>query len=553
MPGVGVLNGAVWHDADFDEALDGGERVLEGWIVDLYRDDRRVHSAVTDASGRYRIGGLEPNDVTGDRYELRFRAPDAGPNSAALGRGSSPFTNGLQRISDILVASGSNLRDLDLPIQPNGVVYDSIGRTPVAGATLTLLNGSGAAPLPSLCLEDPAQQDQVTRSDGYYKFDLNFSDPACPSGGPYLIAVTAPGSGYVAGYSEIIPPSSGPSTLPLSVPACPGTADDAVPATPQHCEAQPSEFAPPPGVRARSVGTRYHVHLSLDDSRVPGSSQIFNNHIPLDPVLDSAVAITKTTPQAKVSRGQLVPYEIRVSNELDLSLLDVSIVDRFPAGFRYVAGSARIDGVPVEPTITGQQLVWEDLGVGSSGDRTLALLLAVGAGVSEGEYVNRAQVVSSLTGDALSGEAFATVRVVPDPTFACTDVLGKVFDDSNRNGAQDAGERGLPGIRVVTARGLAAKTDRHGRFHLTCAVTPHERRGSNFILKLDDRTLPTGYRMSTRQAQVQRATRGKALRFSFGASIHRVVGLDMADPVFEPGSTRMRPQWRPGSACCSTS
>jgi hypothetical protein len=51
--------------------------------------------------------------------------------------------------------------------------------------------------------------------------------------------------------------------------------------------------------------------------------------------------------------------------------------------------------------------------------------------------------------------------------------------------------------------------------------------------------------MSTRQAQVLRATRGKALRFSFGASIHRVVGLDMADDVFEPASTVMRAQWRP--------
>jgi hypothetical protein len=44
---------------------------------------------------------------------------------------------------------------------------------------------------------------------------------------------------------------------------------------------------------------------------------------------------------------------------------------------------------------------------------------------------------------------------------------------------------------------------------------------------------------------VKRATRGKALRFNFGASIHRVVGLDMADAVFEPGSTEMRPQWKP--------
>jgi hypothetical protein len=137
------------------------------------------------------------------------------------------------------------------------------------------------------------------------------------------------------------------------------------------------------------------------------------------------------------------------------------------------------------------------------------------------------------------------VRLVPDPTFDCTDVTGKVFSDSNRNGYQDGDEAGLAGVRVVTATGLAARTDAHGRYHFTCAITPNESRGSNFVLKLDDRTLPSGFRVSTRPVQVQRATRGKALRINFGASIHRVVGLDIADAVFEPDSTEMRNQWRP--------
>jgi hypothetical protein len=189
--------------------------------------------------------------------------------------------------------------------------------------------------------------------------------------------------------------------------------------------------------------------------------------------------------------------------------------------------------------------VWSYLGV-TSGRRTpLVLLLAVGAGVSEGEYVNHAQALSSLNGEPLSGDATATVRIVPDPTFSCTDVMGKVFDDANRNGVQDPGERGLPGVRLVTLRGLAATTDQYGRYHITCAMVPNENRGSNFTLKLDDRTLPTGYRMSTRQLQVQRATRGKALRLNYAASITRVVGLDLADAVFEPGSTQMRTQWQP--------
>jgi len=544
IPGVGVLNGAVWHDADFDRAQGVGERALEGWTVELLRNGQPSQSTLTDSSGSYQLSGLSPNDVNGDQYELRFRAPGAGPNTAALGRSDSVFTNGLQAITALLVPSGSNLLDLNLPIDPNGVVYDSLQRTPVPGATLTLLAAGGGGPVPASCFDDPAQQGQVTLRDGYYKFDLNFSSASCPSGGSYVIDASPP-QNFASGYSQVIPPISAPGTPPFSVPTCPGGGADAIGATAQHCEVQTSEFAPPASVAARSAGTNYHVHLLLDGSLVPGSSQLFNNHIAMDPVLNGVLGITKTTPTLSVSRGELVPYEITVRNDLATPLPDLSIADRYPAGFRYVKGSARVDGVPIEPDTDSRELTWTDLGIDAASSRSLMLLLAVGGGVGDGKFVNRAQAVSSLTGLALSGEATATVQVVPDPTFACTDVTGKVYDDANRNGVQDSGELGLPGVRMVTMRGLAATTDAHGRYHITCALAPGDKRGNNFVLKLDDRTLPSGYRMSTRPTQVQRATRGKALRLNYAASIHRVVSLDMADAVFEPGSTKMRPQWKP--------
>jgi hypothetical protein len=44
---------------------------------------------------------------------------------------------------------------------------------------------------------------------------------------------------------------------------------------------------------------------------------------------------------------------------------------------------------------------------------------------------------------------------------------------------------------------------------------------------------------------VQRLTRGKAISFNFGATVHRVVTLDLADGVFEQDSTQLRAQWAP--------
>jgi uncharacterized repeat protein (TIGR01451 family) len=462
-----------------------------------------------------------------------------------LGETDSDFTDGLQRIDDIIVQGGSNLRDLNLPIDPNGVIYDSIVRVAVPNAVVSLVDPRNGIALPADCFDDPAQQGQVTAANGYYKFDLNFSDPACASGSSYVIQVVPPDAAYVPGRSQFIPPATDETTVPFDVPACSGSAGDMVVATALFCEVQVTETAPTVSVQAQSAGTTYHAHLRLDDTRRPGTSQLFNNHIPLDPRLDGAISITKTTSAINVSRGQMVPYTITVGNSFGADLSNVTVVDRFPAGFRYVEGSARFDDVKTEPTIAGRELSWSDLTLATDGRHEIKLLLAVGAGVSEGEFTNRAQATSSLTGGVLSEEATATVRLVPDPTFDCTDVTGKVFDDANRNGYQDSGEAGIPGARLVTARGLTAKTDSHGRYHITCAITPNEARGSNFVLKLDDRTLPAGFRASTRALQVQRATRGKALRVNFGASIHRVVGLDIADAVFEPGTAEMRPQWLP--------
>jgi uncharacterized repeat protein (TIGR01451 family) len=512
--------------------------------VELYRNNVLSLTTLTDVNGLYVIGGVVPNYATTDTLELRFRRPGAGPNTAMLGRADSDFANDLQRIYEIVVLSASNLQNLNLPIDPNGIVYDSLGRSPITGATLTLVDGGGA-PLPASCFYDPAMQGQVTLVDGYYKFDLNFSDLACPSGGSYLINVVPPTTIYLPGVSTVIPPLSDAATAAFLVPPCPGSINDAVPATTGHCEAQPSEFQPPSSVPAASAGTNYHLHVLLDDSFVPGTSQLFNNHIPLDLDLDQSVAITKTTPIVNVSRGQLVPYTIDVTNGVGVILSDVAVVDRMPPGFRYVEGSARLDGAASEPQVIANELTWTGLTVTPDGRHTLQLLLAVGSGVGEGEFVNRAQAMHVPTGNALSGEATATVRIVPDPAFDCTDVTGKVFDDTNRNGLQDGGEAGISGVRLATARGLVAMTDQYGRFHITCAITPHEGRGSNFVLKLDDRTLPSGYRPSTGPLQIQRATRGKALKLNFGASIHRVVGLDLADAAFEPGSTELRAQWQP--------
>ncbi|WP_226999921.1 isopeptide-forming domain-containing fimbrial protein [Microbulbifer aggregans] len=542
-PGIANLAGYLWQDVNFNAEADTDEQLLQNWTVELYFNGNLVETAQSDENGYFQFDGLLTNMAGGASYELRYVAPGAGVNTASLGNADSDFTNGPQEITEIYVGSGANLQNLNLPLTPNGVVYDSVVRGPVAGATLTMLRASSGVELPDSCFDDPKQQGQVTQAGGFYKFDLNFSGAGCPAGSDYLIQVELPGDNYVAGESAIIPPQTNADTAGFDVAACLGSAGDAVPATTEHCEAQASPTAPAIDIDAQSPATNYYLRLRLDDNRVPGESQLFNNHIAVDPQLDGALSITKTASMLNVTRSQLVPYTITFSNTLGVPLTDLQLVDFFPAGFKYVAGSARVDGMAIEPEVEGLQLRWSGLRVDPQQTRTAKLLLVVGSGVGEGEYVNRAQLFNGLSGQVVSGEAFATVRVIPDPTFDCTDVIGKVYDDKNMNGYQDAGEGGVPGARVVTATGLNATTDAHGRFHITCAVVPNQDRGSNFVLKLDDRSLPSGYRLTSENPRIVRATRGKMIKVNFGSSLHRVVRLDMAEGVFEPGSTEMRPQW----------
>jgi large repetitive protein len=93
-----------------------------------------------------------------------------------------------------------------------------------------------------------------------------------------------------------------------------------------------------------------------------------------------------------------------------------------------------------------------------------------------------------------------------------------VFEDRNRNGYQDEGEQGLPGARLATVNGQLVTTDAQGRYHISCAAVPDARIGSNFVLKLDSRTLPLGWEVTTDNPRSIRLTRGKFGELNFGVA-----------------------------------
>ncbi|MFN4064367.1 MAG: hypothetical protein ACK4JA_09200, partial [Parazoarcus communis] len=208
-------------------------------------------------------------------------------------------------------------------------------------------------------------------------------------------------------------------------------------------------------------------------------------------------------------------------------------------------GSVRSGGssvfVAAEPSAAGAVLRWGEQIFAAGETKTYRLVLLVGAGVGEGEYTNLAWAMNGHSSSRVSNIGSAVVRVIPDPLFDCSEIIGKVFDDKNANGYQDEGEPGIPNVRVVTARGLLVTSDAEGRFHVACADIPQRDRGSNFVMKLDERTLPSGYRVTTENPRDVRTTRGKMVKLNFGATVHKVFRIEFDERAFE-GET-LAPGW----------
>jgi large repetitive protein len=487
--------------------------------VQLFLGNTQVATTTTDSAGRYGFSSVAP----GTGYRVRFVSPEGivfagartNEDNGAANPGNAQVLNG--EITGITVAPNTTVPNQSLPLDPAGVVYDSVRRVPVEAARVTIAGPSGFDAAIHL-LGGAANATQRVGADGAYQFLLL---PGAPSG-TYSLSVTPPNGTYNPTQpSTIIPPCPGAFTPPAR--ASTGVAFqvarvDGAPAqgTAQNCT-------------TNTVSTVYFLSLNISPAT---SADIINNNIPIDPILKGAIQVVKTTPLVNVTRGQLVPYTILARNTLNGALTGITITDRVPAGFQYKDGSARVDNAPQEPVRNGRQLNWLNQTFTAQQEKRYDLVLVVGSGVKEGEHTNQAYALNAVVDTIVSDVAEATVRLVPDPDFDCTDIIGKVFNDANANGIQDEGEAGLPSVRLATARGLLVTTDQFGRYHITCPMIANEERGSNFILKLDERTLPTGYRITTSNPDTVRLTRGKFAKLNFGASLHRVVRVDVSAIAF---------------------
>jgi uncharacterized repeat protein (TIGR01451 family) len=200
----GAISGHVWYDRDGNRRYEGGEVGRPGWRVELWSAGSLVAATMSAADGTYGFTGLAAGS-----YRVRFSSPNpaAGP-MPVNGEGGIPVVGGgtparCELDNIVLAASGggvASVAEQSLPIDPSGVVYDSVTRQPIPGATVTLL--LGGSPVDPAFVAGGSATVITTPSGGYAFFLL----PAAPAG-TYSLRVDAAGYRFT---SAIIPPSAAP-------------------------------------------------------------------------------------------------------------------------------------------------------------------------------------------------------------------------------------------------------------------------------------------------------------------------------------------------------
>ncbi|MGZ0707441.1 carboxypeptidase regulatory-like domain-containing protein [Coraliomargarita sp. W4R53] len=404
------------------------------------------------------------SEGTGDEELLPLI--ETGPNTGIFRLSSVAFPNGVPTVdgsannndsimqtnsSDVLKGSlfnvicDNNVKQIEIYVNPGGIVFDSRTGARLAGAVVELRDGFGTL-----------IESVTTGADGLFEF---LDVPA----GDYYLKVTPP-----LGYTEF---SIVPEPLLASI----------------------------DGARPRIDATgSYGDPFTIEEGR----NAVFFD-FPLDTETPEGFALEKEVNRSEVEIGDSVQYKITLDNTIGAQLPGAYIRDVLPAGVTYIGGSTRIDGVKASDPegAPGPTLQFE---LGNVEDEQIVVLTyraRIAFGADRGDGINRAQAFSR--GAAPSSSNVATAQInIDQGVFSDEGVIfGKVFVDLNDNkihdtfgpnGEDDDGEGDdmlepvVPGVRIFLEDGTYAITDVEGKYSI------YGQRAITHVVKLDTYTLPAG-------------------------------------------------------------
>ncbi|WP_164558095.1 DUF4347 domain-containing protein [Massilia atriviolacea] len=485
-----IVSGAITIG---DKPMPGAPGALvAGWNVNLSQNGQSLCTVQSNAQGQYQLDNLacagyaQSGLPTGSGFALEFSKPGSNLSGTA-DSGGGAGNAGNKTIRNLSLSSSDEISQQNLALKPTGIVYDAISRQPLAGVAVVLSGPAGFDAATHLA----GGQNQVTGSDGAYQVQLQNDYPS----GTYTLSVGGAPSGY-GNRSSLLP-------------ACAATL--AVGATPDPALVQSGISAPGANVPRHDAGacaglvaggtnsTQYYLKLQITNGV---SAALMNNHIPLDAAVAAGLALSKTGDRQSAELGDTVRYTIVLSQGAGSTIAQASVRDMLPPGFRYVPGSATVNGARAADPLTGPgSVLGFRLGAAGAGQQlVLSYRARIGVGSMQGDGVNRAWAYACNSADGCldpvtlapraaaiaSNEARFQVKVSGGVFTNEACVVGKVFADCNRNGMQDAGEAGIPGVRLYLEDGTSVRTDNDGKYSY-CGLSP-----SAHVIKVDPVSLPAG-------------------------------------------------------------
>ncbi|MCK5917796.1 MAG: DUF11 domain-containing protein [Cocleimonas sp.] len=347
---------------------------------------------------------------------------------------------------------GTLLKDAAL-IDPLGIVFDAAFNTPVKGADVIIKTPDGQIAIDPLT--DQPYDIQTTNEEGKYQFPFLYP-------GYYYIDVTAP-EGY---------------TFPSKMPP-----EAFIDRTVNQYSYGKDGFYGTPG-----DGIFKLESLLVAD-------------IPLNPILNANndLVVEKTVTSANAGIGDFASYSIHIVNHAPKNLYAVKIEDRLPYGFRYVEGSAFLDGKQVNDPMgaPGPNLTFSELPFGETlakgeldkKSHTLTYKLRISAGAIDSDGVNTAKATGR-TGTMYtihSNNATAKVKVIQKGVLGDNGIIfGKIYVDADCSNIQSKGEWPIGGVKLYLEDGTWVVTDGNGQYSLY-GIKP----GSH-VVKVDPISLPEG-------------------------------------------------------------
>jgi uncharacterized repeat protein (TIGR01451 family) len=215
-------------------------------------------------------------------------------------------------------------------------------------------------------------------------------------------------------------------------------------------------------------------------------------------IVQTGLFLEKRANVTNAELGDSIEYSLRVKS-VGGRTNNVTIADSLPLGFKLIEGTVRVirtNGLSVMANPVGSPGPALTFNVGSVANKEIVEIryrVRLGIGSDLGDGINRAQAKAPFATSSLVASAKVLVTRGVFTREAC--VAGKVYIDCNqnggadkgeRNGMQDKGEPGIPGVRLYMEDGTNITTDENGQYSI-CGI-----RAITHVMQVDTTTMPVG-------------------------------------------------------------